>query len=215
MWIKFKKELNAVYKLNEELKKYIKDNFDKQELSPPLFYNTELGIRFELGEDSPYIEEKHYMNRVYYRSITLFKEIFSFNDSIYLVWFVKPDRKMKATGVLKKYIKNSALKYCLSVEKIRREGEVFLKMALKCHVKDIKIEKMLEAIANQDMNIHPKLGCECYFINTKKKIIYYMYDDRGLDVVANSVDKLIPIYKQYSEWVLPYDKKEIISKLGL
>ncbi|WP_077913489.1 DUF3885 domain-containing protein [Listeria rocourtiae] len=42
-----------------------------------------------------------------------------------------------------------------------------------------------------------------------------MYDDRGLDVVANSVDKLIPIYKQYSEWVLPYDKKEIISKLGL
>ncbi|MBC1943762.1 DUF3885 domain-containing protein [Listeria booriae] len=206
-----------MYSLSDELKKYIKDNFGKTELSPPLFYNSSIGIRFELGEDRPGIEEKKYMKRVYNRSLSLFNEIFSSNDSIFLVWIAEPSNKekMRTTGVLKKYIKRSTLKYYIDAEKIRREEGVFLKMVLKCQVKDIRIEKMLEAIANQDMNIHPRLMCECYFINIEKKIIYYMYDDRGLDIVASSADELISMYKLYEEWILSYNKDEVIRKLGL
>lgn len=206
-----------MYNINEELKKYIKDNFNIQELSPPLFYNSSRGIRFELGEDSLGIEQAQYMKRVYYRSLRLFKEVFSLNDSIFLVWIVDADNKekMRPTGVIKKYIKDNALKYYLGVEEIQREENGFLKMVLKCRVRDVRVEKILEAIANQDMNIYPKLKCECYFISIDKKIIYNMYDDRGLDMVASSADDLIPIYNQYEEWILSYDKDEIINKLGL
>ena len=60
------------------LNDYINENFPNFSLRPPLFYNWEIGIRFELGvgwdrennyENSPYVQ------RVYKRAITLFESL--------------------------------------------------------------------------------------------------------------------------------------------
>lgn len=203
--------------IGEEYREFIYNSFQKRELEKPLFYHSSVAIRFELGESSMNTDELLYMNQVYKRSQVLFKEIFLPDDQLYVVWYSEctPGRKWEPTGVLKKYLKVKSLKNRLSAEKVLRDGVYFFKFVLRCSVKDIRITVMLVAIANQDMNIAPKLEYECYFLNIEKKIIYHMYDDRGLDIVANSAEILKPIYHKYNDWALSYDRNEIEDKLGL
>jgi hypothetical protein len=41
-----------------------------------------------------------------------------------------------------------------------------------------------------------------------------MYDDRGLDLVANDQDTLRGIYRKFNSWVLDYDRKRMESIFG-
>jgi len=36
-----------------------------------------------------------------------------------------------------------------------------------------------------------------------------MYDDRGMDLIAESKVVLVPIYQKYNSWILAYDKERI------
>jgi len=50
---------------------------------------------------------------------------------------------------------------------------------------------------------------DCYFINTSKHTILYLYDDRGMDVISIHANNLKALYKKYNEWILDYDREEI------
>jgi len=73
------------------------------------------------------------------------------------------------------------------------------------------------AIANQDFpsrfprieNNHIISNKEIYFININKKLIFNMYDDRGLDIVASDIETLRPIYENHKDWILDYDRAQI------
>ena len=67
---------------------FMNENFPNLNLRPPIFYNWEIGIRFELGVewDSEYINEKSpYVLGVYKRAITLFESIHSQDEEIFVV----------------------------------------------------------------------------------------------------------------------------------
>ncbi|WP_107725103.1 DUF3885 domain-containing protein [Desmospora activa] len=36
-----------------------------------------------------------------------------------------------------------------------------------------------------------------------------MYDDRGLDIVANKIETLRDCYLNYNDWILDYDRQRI------
>lgn len=40
-------------------------------------------------------------------------------------------------------------------------------------------------------------------------IIFYMYDDRGLDVIAKDKEQLKTVYKDFNTWILDYDRERI------
>ncbi|WP_309088567.1 hypothetical protein [Domibacillus sp.] len=55
--------------------------FGRLPLEKPLFYNTSVALRFELGEPG-HFKESGYMERVYKRAFTLFEEIFHPDDKV-------------------------------------------------------------------------------------------------------------------------------------
>ena len=70
------------------LNDYMNENFPNLNLRPPLFYNWEISIRFELGiewsreynyENSPYVQG------VYKRTVTLFESLHSQDEEIFVV----------------------------------------------------------------------------------------------------------------------------------
>jgi hypothetical protein len=63
---------------------YLESNFSNLKLRPPLFYNWKFGIRFELGDPNE-DDTKIYMERVYFRAISLFKALHSAEDEIMIV----------------------------------------------------------------------------------------------------------------------------------
>lgn len=206
------------------LDKYKQEKFPNLKLRPPLFYNWDIGIRLELGvnyELENIHENRSYLEEVYKRAITLFKSTHSLNDDIYIVVDVNDFGECKACkrrlNIFSKYVKEKAILFKLEHHTIPyifpeddEEGTYSTnRFSLKCKVSDFKYIPMLKAICNQDMGVRPSIFHRVYFINVSKNTIFHIYDDRGCDLLANSLDAIRDIYEEYNEWILDYDRDEI------
>ena len=72
-----------------------------------------------------------------------------------------------------------------------------------------QIDKLLLEIIKGDIGGFSCLCSNVYFLNAKCAILYHLYDDRGVDIVANDKYSLLPLYQKYNEWILQYDKAKI------
>ena len=86
----------------------------------------------------------------------------------------------------------------------------------KLTVDRINYKNILTAIGHSDFwPRQPRLGNESltskeiYFVNIDKKLIFNMYDDRGLDIISADKETLRPIYKKHNDLILDYDRKQI------
>ena len=74
----------------------------------------------------------------------------------------------------------------------------------------IGYREVLRAIMNMDFPSRtPRIQDRVYFVNRSRNIILHMYDDRGMDLIAPSVEGLKAIYQQHKDWVLDYDRSSI------
>ncbi|AQT86330.1 hypothetical protein B1222_21030 [Paenibacillus larvae subsp. pulvifaciens] len=78
-----------------------------------------------------------------------------------------------------------------------------LRVYIKRKVKDIKLDDLLVSMA--DGNVYGDI----YLINSKKHVIYDLYDDRGLDIISCYKESLYKLYTDYNNWILEYDRKRI------
>ena len=206
------------------LERYMQRNFPNLELRPPLFYNWDIGIRFELGvnydvddayENSPYIKE------VYKRAITLFKTLHLPNDDMYLVVdvndFADSETFKRKVNIFSKYVKEKSVLLQLQQKTIpyilpedNEDGTYRThRFTLKCKTSDLQFVPMLKAICNQDIGISPRISHRAYFINRRNNTIFHIYDDRGCDLIAASSHAMRDIYEGYSDWILDYDRDKI------
>ncbi len=206
------------------LNDYINENFPNFSLKPPLFYNWEIGIRFELGvgwdrennyENSPYVQ------RVYKRAITLFESLHPQDEEIFFVVDVNDfgdgkTYKHKAR-IFSPYVCEKSILYKLKHAKMPyifpeddEDGKYKThRFTLKCKTSDIKYISLLKAVCNQDLGFQPSIYHRIYFLNIKRETIFHVYDDRGCDLLAISPESIRDIYNTYSDWILDYDKDEI------
>lgn len=206
----------------KSLENYLKDTFPDLVLRKPLFYNSKIAIRFEMGYPDISYLDKRYMGFVYVRSIMLFQELFRPDTDIYLVvnahrWIEDKADEAQVKGLIKEYLRNKELYSSIDFIKLpyiyQEEGEEILtdtyRYCLSCRVKDIDYKGLLYAIGNQDMGIEPSFKDEVFFINRDSHVIYHLYDDRGLDITSNRISTLEKIYREYNDWILDYDRKTI------
>jgi hypothetical protein len=79
----------------------------------------------------------------------------------------------------------------------------------KLKVKDIKIETILNGIANNEMGYEPSISQDIYFLDSITNKGFYMYDDRGCYVWSDIAEKINPIYKTRNNWIVDYHRQEI------
>lgn len=72
----------------DDLDKFMKREFPSTELKSPLFYNSPIAIRFDLGGNFFLEIEKERVEDVIYRSLTLFKALNNNLDDIFVITFV-------------------------------------------------------------------------------------------------------------------------------
>jgi Domain of unknown function (DUF3885) len=213
-------------KLNE----YMNRTFPKLELKQPLFYNWDIGIRFELGVNynpNDIYPNCTYLNDVYNRTISLFKVLHSPKDDIYIVVDVNDFGNgatfKKKLNIFSKYIKKKSMLYKLQHITIPyiypeddEEGNYKTqRFIVKCKTYDINYIQMLKAICNQDMGINPRIFYNVYYININNNTIFHVYDDRGCDLIATSPKSIENVYQDYSRWILDYDRTKIEKTLNI
>ncbi|WP_232732354.1 DUF3885 domain-containing protein [Bacillus sp. mrc49] len=201
------------------LNDFMRENFPNLELSPPLFYNWKVGIRFELGVDydsDDAHENSPYIQGVYKRAITLFKSLHTIDDDIFIVADADDfaDGYKHRTRVFSRYLKDKSFLYRLNLTTIPyhfpedEDEEIYktYRFTLKCKTSDFRYISMIKAICNQDMGIKPSIFNRIYFINISRKTIFYIYDDRGCDLLATTPETVRDVYQKYNDWLLDYDR---------
>ena len=76
-------------------------------------------------------------------------------------------------------------------------------------VKDLQYPELLQAIANQDNGVFPKIYQTVLFIVPNRDLVFYMYDDRGCQVFSDEAEKLRWLYEKYNDWIVDYHRAEI------
>jgi hypothetical protein len=186
-----------------------------------------VGIRFELGVPYRNVKDPIYFETVNKRAETLFESVFSENDEFYLVRMTyepQPPYEIINPGVnvFATYVDTEIAKQVVCFEEKPDYDEETNQLSgysksysLLCSLKHLDYKGILKAIGYADF---PSMGSYIsdgiYFIHTNKNIVFYMYDDRGLDIVAVRTEELMKLYEEFNEWILDYDREKIDQTFG-
>jgi hypothetical protein len=84
--------------------------------------------------------------------------------------------------------------------------EIWNRAIIKTKVANLNYRVLLKAIAHYDFPFFkPNVQLETYILNTTKKMIFHMYDDRGLDIASSQKKSLATLYNKHENWLLDYD----------
>ncbi|PJJ59051.1 DUF3885 domain-containing protein [Hymenobacter chitinivorans] len=200
-------------------------------LSTGLFYQWPIGIRFDLqGEEPIYLEPGHpgyspterlaynepYFREVNHRASALFHAAVQPDDEIVLVYqkSMYGRHRIRSRGFLLHQLGIS--KAQAAFQKI---GPPYLygfhparwvRMNFTAKAAAIPADAILAAIANQDFGDRsPVIRGDLFFLNLTRGLIFHMYDDRGLDIIAVDKATLQPLFKTYNSWILDYDRAQV------
>lgn len=131
-----------------------------------------------------------YFEEVAGRALLLLEERTDPDDGLLLVTNGYPAHP----GVISRYLKRPELKYRMDSRRdIWQDGDERIpvsRLILPCKMKDIRWRPLLLAISGQDFGRHPRLRRtgsryppDVFVLNETKREIFYMYDDRGCDVL--------------------------------
>jgi len=207
--------------LKNEFREFLRTYFNNIQLRSPLFFKAKWSLRFDLQSGEVGTEE--YFNEVVRRAKHLFQESFDVNDSVifYIVDFKWKRRKLRFSNCCFKNITDltkDEIKYH-TIKRMYDSGdgsETSNTALLKILRNRINHEDVFRAIANKDFSRQPGLdqygalgNKEIYFINLDRQIIFHMYDDRGLDIIASDREAIKPLYIKHKDWILESNRSEI------
>jgi len=210
--------------VKQECIDFLKTHFEGFKIQQPLFYNWKIGLRFDLQVGETNTDE--YFIECVKRASTLFEAAFSPADKVYLILldFKYKRRRIRFSNYCFKQIKDLN-KNEVTYSEIKRlydsedRFDIRNQAIVTSSVDRINYKNILTAISHVDFPPRkPSYGFlsskQVYFININKKLIFNMYDDRGLDIIASDKASLLPIYHMYNNWILDYDRENIDQKMN-
>lgn len=172
-------------------------------------------------------DSEEYFQELAKRASVIFKTAFDNSDQVFLVLkdYKYRRRKIRFSNFTFKQIENpqkSDFSYFkeFGLYDPKDKFDIRNVAIVKLPVDRINYKNILTAIGNSDFSSRqPRLdqygvftNKEIYFVNIDKKLIFHMYDDRGLDLVSVDKEILRPIYEKHNDWILDYDRIEIDKK---
>jgi hypothetical protein len=206
----------------KEYKDFLNNNFKGLRLRKPLFYSWEFGLRFNLQVGKT--DTDQYFQEVTKRASTIFQTAFDHSDKVFLVLmdFKYRKRKIRISNFVFKQINNfhkTEISYSKELRLYNTDDKFDIRniAIVKLTADRINHKEILTAIGHSDFPPRqPRLDPngvftekELYFVNIDKKLIFHMYDDRGLDLISVDKEILRPIYKKHNYLLLDYDRERI------
>ena len=202
-------------------RQFLQENFAGLKLKIPLFYNWKYGLRFDLQDEYQSTDDDKYFAEVVRRAAEIFETAFNASDRLFFVFKDCRNYREKirfanyAFRQINKLTKNEI--YYTRENNLYNPPSVHNVAIINLTADRINHKNILTAIGNTDfLSRQPRLdnkgastGKHIFFVNINKRLIFNMYDDRGLDVIATDKETLRPIYEKYNDWILDYDREQI------
>lgn len=178
-------------------------------LKQSIFYNARYALRFDLHDINENKDGDEYFIEGLNRAKELFYKIFCDCSELY---FLYRNKKIKLADEIFTNITDLNKNEIETIKEngVYDEGFDTRLAVIKLNINRVKYENILRSINHTDFpQRKPRTLGEVYFIHIKKEIIFNMYDDRGLDIVATNKETLSPLYKEYNEWLLDCDREKM------
>ncbi|HEX8348611.1 MAG TPA: DUF3885 domain-containing protein [Hymenobacter sp.] len=184
-------------------------------LRRPLFYGWPIGIRFDLQADFS-TDRDTYFQEVIRRAVLLFHDIFQPEDAVLVVhqqWKGKRFRIRRSSYLFRQLnLPKAALifqKIANPYPKIFQPGR-WNRVCASTTVAAIPYANIFRAISYQNSPPRkPVVYGDIYFLNQRTGVIFNMYDDRGIDIIAPNPEVLRSIYERQYDLILDYDRQQI------
>lgn len=184
-------------------------------LEKPIFYNAPVGIRFEIGGKEDVYVKKELTRKLQVNPLYVEQAVERASSTFSLLpqkgWMMRIDLYDKKE--IAKVIK--ILQLIHPHEKVLSEyeedGDQITHYELYWALDKINwsIETVIDEIILADIGGLNCLASSVYLVHPEEKILYHLYDDRGLDLVAKDKSKLYPLYERFNEWILDDDRETI------
>jgi len=207
------------------IQKYIEENLSNIKFEPPLFYNSSIGIRFELGLPYHWLDDEAYFKIVGERARVLFDSIFNENNRLYVVYVsFEPIKSLDGyiegevdffSTFFNDYLLGKVENFQIAEEFDEDTNELIgytKSYGVSCALTDINYNSILGILGGYSNEKDLYICGRVYFIEPTRNIVYHIYDNRGLDVVSPSKESIHYLYREYNDWILNYDR-EIIDNI--
>ncbi|WP_340082328.1 DUF3885 domain-containing protein [Terribacillus sp. FSL K6-0262] len=204
-------------------KDYLAVCFADLELVPSIYHRWHTGMHIALGGDSHQLLDNDQLNMdlfhlVYHQALTILRHLFDSDDELYLAANLYKGKRgrIKKTNLFRPFIRRKKLLYQIRAHTLPYPFEdeslfEYQQFSLKCRPADIRIPALLKAACNKDFPpLKPRFKAhagypDIFFINKSKDIIFFIYDDRGCEVVAKEPAALESLSSRLSGYT--YDIK--------
>lgn len=192
------------------------------ELKLPIFYNAPVGIRFEIGNPekehliyNPVTDEydvvPEYINDAYARVKKIYQSIPNTPDILRIDLCIDYEDNYHENVLLE--LNLMGLPKPDEIKKAYHCDDDEIYEVLECYWDLTKnasyVNDLLYCIIMSENGGTPYLAMSTYFANSTDATLFWPYDDRGADLVASNKEILLPIYLEFNNWILDYDRERI------
>ncbi|KAE9631690.1 DUF3885 domain-containing protein [Parasedimentitalea maritima] len=202
-----------------DILKHFEHPFPYGEFSHNLFDDTEFALRFELGgEDVSTDRPLKRFIQAYDRATSVATEVFSDTGCLWMLSSVYGDaepRKKRLKPFKLCGLKKNNFQYLGAVSQKGNpdfdedDDEVFRHWDA-AELEDLgQLREVIWLALGCELGIRPASFADIYFVDFKKGIVLYAYDDRGMDVSAVRKEDLMSLYRNRNPWLLEYGFDEM------
>ena len=197
-------------------------SFGMQTITHPLFYNSKVAIRFNIGDNGNevYLDENkedftvnpEYVSACLKRAKQIYRTLRNAPNILVIEGYLCENDSVE--DFINTVITATDLQYPqeTKIQKISAEGEEFNHIFLCWELNEFNPSKLLQKIIIADLGSgNHFLTSSVYFVCSEDNILFHLYDDRGADLCAGKAVSISHIYKQLNHLILEYDKEKIDS----
>ncbi len=172
-----------------------------------LFYSYDAALRFELASHSHPIER---FLSAHTRASRLATWAIADAEDLHMagVFFSESDKPgFKSMLNLFRGLSACGLPFPTkqAIESRRLDGDDSLVCEFVAPIQKEHVDRVLWAAIAVDVQIEPRVPALLSLVSVSRGVLLHPYDDRGMDVIGSSVDRLRPLYDEFRAWLLDYD----------
>ncbi len=178
----------------------------------PLFYSYPVGLRFELSEGGDFLEQfltalrkaTEICTDIFVGDIVVCLRVYMWQTSNCFA-YRSILRGLEAAGICIPKDKEIWLE---PTQRPSEEPHWWVHVAFQ--VPSVLLSNVLWcAVAREFSSIQPNPGCQIYLFDLQNKLMVWVYDDRGMDVVGENHQALKGLYTKFSGYLLEYDRQKM------
>lgn len=192
---------------------YTLEKIKNPRLQLPIFYESPVALRFEIGDPAFSTRDARYFRTGLLRASFLYESIPK-PDTLLWVLYRSPDTDSDINALLERFCTLTKLpnpKEVYEQNTIDCDGDPLTRIFFFWDIEQTPphIASLLEGILKTDFAGFSELSSAVFFFDTAQHILLHLYDDRGMDIVAEKKETISFLYEHFPNWLLDYDKKRM------